>query len=59
MNSINQIKGQIFRFGTWLNQNPNQIRFLSVVVTAGLLFAGGAGIISTCGPAPGGGDGLI
>lgn len=59
MNSINRIKGQLFRLGTWLNQNPNQIKFFTTALTAGLLIAGGTGIVSTMyGPMPGGGDGL-
>lgn len=59
MNSVNQIKGQFFQLGTWLSQNPDRVRLVSVMFSAGLVLAAGFGLITPCGPMPGGSDGLV
>lgn len=59
MKTMNQIKGRLFQLGLWVNENPNRVRYTSLLLSTGLVFAAAIGIIQPCGPMPGGGDGPI
>lgn len=59
MNFLNQIRAKLFNIGVWANQDPARVRRVTTMLSAGLVIAAAIGLIQPCGPAPGGGDGLV
>jgi hypothetical protein len=58
MKTMNQIKGRLFQASLWL-QDPNHVRYTSLLLSTGIIFAAAIGLMQPCGPMPGGSDGPI
>lgn len=59
MKNMNQIQGRLIQLGLWLREDPNRVRYTSLLLSAGLVLAAAVGIVKPCGPMPGLGDGII